>query len=117
MKLGFDFAYNPVCFVALSNAKSEDREKAQPHDFDQRKPLDDLGWDEIYGGYAQTLEYLSIQWALRGDYVYGLDATIDDERLPIRVRISRTEYRGKMLLWEVFISRGESLARRSMGAS
>ena len=122
IKLGFDFDYNPVCFIATSGGLNEktrvlDRhgkfnfgldsqeaqwtreELAQHRGIYQRGPFDELAWSEIYNGTASDLKQHSGLWAVKGDRVNGLNIRIGDLAT---LHIVRGESQDK-LVWDVHL--------------
>ncbi|MCJ1271842.1 hypothetical protein MMC22_011747 [Lobaria immixta] len=124
IKLGFDFEYNPVCFIAASGAKSylldrngqfnlglnsqvahwTEEKQAQLPGIHQQIPLnttpfDTMAWSEVWNGVAIELEQPSGLWALKGDRVKGLNIQIIDVAT---VRIERGEFQDKVV-WDVFL--------------
>lgn len=122
IKLGFDFEYNPVCFVATSGGRSENvptfdrrgnfnigsdsqdaqwtkEERAQFPGIHQRGPFDTMAWSGVYNRCASELRQHPGLWALKGDRVNGLDVRIADLAV---LRIIRGEFQDS-LVWDVYL--------------
>lgn len=119
IQLGFDFEYNPVCFIAASaglqshiidhngmvnrhligqEAQWMKEEQAQLRGIGQRSPFDTMAWSEVSNGVARELRHHPGLWALKGDRVKGLNIQIQDVAT---VRIVRGEVQDKVV-WDVF---------------
>ena len=83
IKLGFDFWFNPVCFIADRNGLNRPRivdgdapfssdSKLQFQDIHQRSPFDTEAWSTMIGKYPLELRYHPGLWALKGDRIKGL---------------------------------------------
>ena len=123
IKLGFDFDFNPVCFVAWSGAEHDHRtdtlnrhgalnkhtaredaewtpeERAQLPGYWQRTPIDNLAWNEIRMREAKPLPQHPGLWALKGDRIDGLNVSLGGLG---NISIQRVKYCG-MLLWDVHV--------------
>ena len=122
IKLGFDFEYNPVCFIATSSGLGEKRpvldkqgtlnygldrqisqwtpeELAQFPGIHQRSPFDLRGWSEVHNGTASELKRHSGLWALKGDRASGLNVRVGEVAT---LRITRGEFQDK-LGWDVYL--------------
>ncbi|KAG8527669.1 uncharacterized protein KY384_007822 [Bacidia gigantensis] len=122
ISLGFDFDFNPTCFIAGDGGVEEktrvlnrlgglnygsDAEQAQwtPEEHAQfpgiyqRSPLDPLGWSEVRNGVASDLRQHSGLWALKGDRIEGLEARIG-EFATLRIKRGRL---GEQMVWDVFL--------------
>ena len=122
IKLGFDFEYNPVCFIATSSGLTEkisaldrhgalnyglERQKAQWtsdelaqfQGIHQRSPFDPMAWSEVHNGTASDLKQHSGLWALKGDRASGLDVRVGEVA---SLRIIRGELQDK-LVWDVYL--------------
>lgn len=110
ISLGFDFDFNPVCFVAAAdgigekprflNPRGEYRTATGGTDFQgifSRSPFDELGWSEVHEGRA--LEQRKGLWALKGDRITGLTARIGDLAT---LRIIRGMLDDKVV-WDVYL--------------
>ena len=118
IKLGFDFEFNPVCFIAKSKGLYQrtptvnrnlennrfnpgvlynENELAQLQGLHQRTPFDNLAWSKISNGRAWQLTQHSGLWAVKGDRLDGLEVHIEDYGL---LRVARTEIKGTMV-WDV----------------
>lgn len=129
IKLGFDFDFNPVCFIATANGKGAvshnlDRigyinygteaqqaqwsteEHAQFEGIHQRSPYDKLAWSEVSNGEAMELKQHPL-WALKGDRVNGLTVRVGELA---SLRILRGIINGK-LVWDVYL---ENVVKESM---
>ena len=85
IKLGFDFWFNPVCFIAdrsgLDGSLSvDDYEsdlpldiKLQYQDIHRRSPFDTEAWSTVSGKYPMELRHHPGLWALKCDRIKGLD--------------------------------------------
>ena len=126
IKLGFDFEYNPVCFIATTGGLSEvarprhgldglkghwtKEELAQFLGIYQRSSLDTMAWSEVVWGAAFELSQHSGLWALKGDRVYGLDVRIGDLAT---LRIVRGEFQNS-LVWDVYLDNVKSSTIRKI---
>ena len=133
IKLGFDFDYNPVCFVAASGGLNEkthilDRhgqfnleldsqqaqwtraELAQHRAIYQRGPFDKLAWSEMYDGTASALRQHSGLWAVKGDRIDGLNVRLGDVA---RLIIARSEFQ-RQIVWNVFLDNMKSSVMRKV---
>lgn len=108
IKLGFDFHYNPVCFIATNDGLSTKVREAQYMKEDQvhflgiykRSPFDTMAWSEVGAhGNATELSQHSGLWALKGDRVNGLKVWIGELAA---LRIKRGEFRDKVV-WDVYL--------------
>ena len=136
IKLGFDFEYNPVCFIAASGGLDEkfhtfDRngtynfgldkqiaqwtkeEQAQQPGIHQRTPFDTMAWSEMWDGFATELRQHPGLWALKGDRVKGLNVRIRDVAT---VRIVRGEFQDKVV-WDVFLDNVKNSIVRDMASA
>ena len=85
IKLGFDFSFNPVCFIAdryglrgheTANHRgqwSQDRCDQYFLGIHQRRPFDTGAWSTVNNKLAAELEHHPGLWALKGDRINGLD--------------------------------------------
>lgn len=94
IKLGFDFEFNPVCFIATSGIH-------------QLSPFDELAWSEMSNGQAMELRQHPGLWALKGDRVSGLIVRVGEVA---SLRILRGIIKGK-LVWDVYL---ENVVKESM---
>ena len=108
--LGFDFWFNPVCFIADSNGvrryESVDNldqwpvdERLQSLQIDQRSPFDMGAWSTVRHKRAREVNHHPGLWALKGDRIDGLDvrfAELGD------LRIDRKKLEEKVV-WDVFL--------------
>ena len=122
IKLGFDFEYNPVCFIATTGGLTEkislldrqgalnyglDRQKAQWTKDEQaqflgiyqRSPFDTMAWSEVHNGIASELRQHSGLWALKGDRVSGLEVRVGELAT---LRIIRGEFQDR-LVWDLYL--------------
>ena len=99
VKFGFEFGYNPVCFIATDGglnrkehalnrhgattyvldtqeAPWEKEEKAQFPGIYERTPFDKLGWSEVYDGIVFDLKQHTGLWALKGDHINGCNVQL-----------------------------------------
>ena len=111
IKLGFDFEYNPVCFISTTNVPSPltltasklylvpERDLRPRSWILRRAPFDTRAWSEMYRGTAlEELQHPGL-WALKGDRLNGLDVSIG--RLAT-LRIVRGEFKDR-LVWDVYL--------------
>ena len=134
IKLGFDFDFNPVCFIATSGGVTEkthilDRtgninyglpgqdaqwsreEQAEHPGIHSRSPLDLLAWSKIgIGNVAYELTNHAGLWALKGDRISGLHTKIGELA---ELHMKRVEYLGKMV-WEVRLDNMQESSLRKM---
>ncbi|TKA77916.1 hypothetical protein B0A49_05463 [Cryomyces minteri] len=136
IKLGFDFDFNPVCFLAESsgidfakptfnksgqrNTRSEWQysveEKAQWSGILSRTSFNILGWNVIVAGRVRPNEHNSGLWALKGDRIHGLEVLLEDKTgfVPeTSVVIKRGSFAGE-LVWDVRIENMRNNFIRSM---
>lgn len=111
IKLGFDFSFHPVCFVAdrngLRNYENVDRRGVwsadhvmQSQSIHERSPYDTMAWSEVrHDGLAMELKNHLGLWALKGDRIDGLDVRLGDLGA---LRITRGGFEGKVV-WDVFL--------------
>ena len=111
IKLGFDFSFHPVCFVAdrngLRNYTNVDHrgewsadEYTQSQSIYQRSPFDTMGWSEVqHGGLAMELKKHAGLWALKGDRIDGLDVQLGELGT---LWILRDTFEGEWV-WNVFL--------------
>ena len=120
--LGFDFEFNPVCFVAAEggieekfrtingygrsnhsidaeNLKVTTEEHAQSLGIYQRSPHDQLGWSEVHNGLASDLEHHRGLWALKGDRISGLTVQVG-ELATLRITKNIVETK---VVWELYL--------------
>ncbi|KAL8684397.1 MAG: hypothetical protein Q9224_006380, partial [Gallowayella concinna] len=88
LRLGFDLAYNPVCFLVTADGMKDVRkphlneswtvdELEQKKSVHDRTPFDRYGWSEMtLGGYVFDLRKHPGLWALKGDRVNGLKTSL-----------------------------------------
>ncbi|KAL8782558.1 MAG: hypothetical protein Q9213_005283 [Squamulea squamosa] len=80
--LGFDFDYNPVCFVLGHNQLGGKSRQATTKEivffdyFKQRPFLGIIDWSQVDQGQAWDLEKHRDIWALKGDRVNGIDVSL-----------------------------------------
>lgn len=109
IKLGFDFHYNPVCFIATAlgddagadtSFTRKEENQARFEKFHLRSPFDMYPWSEVVNGNASLLKpgYGDF-WALKGDRVNGLNVRIASLA---ELRITRGEFRDS-LVWDVHL--------------
>jgi hypothetical protein len=131
IKLGFDFDYNPVCFLAASSglerkrpskfvsddqlAWSED-DLAQYRGIHERSPLDTLAWSKWKKGTVLPLALHPGLWAFKGDRVDGLDVQLGDysSKEMFSVRMARGRF-GDKLVWNVYFTHTSSGKRGLLG--
>jgi len=119
LKFGFDFDYNPVCFVAMGGKQNgtlnygtgtgqewTKEDLIQFPGINSRSPFDELAWNKVVGHQAQELRRHTGLWALRGDRVEGMNVGLAGRET---VRIERVQFQGK-LVWDVHV---EGMARRT----
>jgi hypothetical protein len=115
IKLGFDFEYNPVCFIATASGlwvkyRATDRngkyntawtkeEEAQFPGIHLRSPLDTTAWSQLFNGAAFQLEHHPGLWAMKGDRINGLDVRLADVAI---LKIIRGEFQDR-LVWDVYL--------------
>jgi Heterokaryon incompatibility protein (HET) len=113
IKLGFDFEYNPVCFIAATGgldnkmpllerrAQWQYTEEAQAEfrALHHRSPFDTMAWSEVRDGEAIELKRHPGLWALRGDRINGLNVRIGELGV---LRIVRGELQDRMV-WDVYL--------------
>jgi hypothetical protein len=127
IKLGFDFEYNPVCFlssadgliqpvhafesdymfpVGLKSPKSGwgKGELQESLDICRLNPLSTKEWSNLYDGTAWPVPgELNSLWALKGDRLDGLDVEIRNKRFTFAtLRIVRGEFQDKVV-WDVYL--------------
>lgn len=98
IKLGFDFDYNPVCFIAETNGLDPDLESESEGIF-RRSPFDTMELSQVHGGFASERKQHRGLWALKGDRLTGLEAQIGELAA---LRIIRGEFQGKVV-WDVYL--------------
>jgi len=89
IKLGFDYDFNPVCFIATSGDSS----------IDSRSPFDDMYWSKTGRSNAFSFDQAGELWAVKGDRIDGLKARLGNV---CSLRIVRTEV-DDTLVWDVLI--------------
>jgi len=117
IKLGFDFDYNPMCFVAMAGGQEQPthffdgkgqfnfrldspvtqwtKERlAQFPSIHERSPLDMLAWNTIGRKHVSELKLHPGLWALKGDRINGLDVSLGGLA---RVKIERAGYQGRLI--------------------
>ena len=123
LKLGFDFSFNPICFVAANGgmtAKGHFRDRnglinygteaqqaqwsADEHmqfqSIHERGPFDTMAWSEVQqGGLAMELKQHEGLWALKGDRINGLNVRLGDLGT---LWITRGRFEGKVV-WDVYL--------------
>ncbi|KAK4575370.1 hypothetical protein LTR86_001224 [Recurvomyces mirabilis] len=109
IKLGFDFDYNPVIFLAASSGTSDataspvidstSEKQAQLQSIHSRTPFDAWAWTPVVSGRARQFERHTGLWALKGDRLSGLDVELPEYG---RVKIERVVLDG-MLVWNVHV--------------
>lgn len=110
IKLGFDFSFNPVCFVAdrngLCNYKNVNHrgwsadEYMQSYSIYQRSPFDTMGWSKVQrGGLALELRKHAGLWALKGNRIDGLNVQLGELGT---LWITKGHFEGKWV-WLVFL--------------
>lgn len=100
IKLGFNFSFNPVCFVAASSGVTQKLHRKDPNailnngtkaqqtlwlademmqfqSIHQRSPFDTMAWSEVqHGGLATKLKQGPGLWVLKGHRIHGLDVRL-----------------------------------------
>lgn len=109
--LGFDFDYNPVCFMAtrrgIFNLDGFPPLSAGMKGWlaDRgRIPFDTTLWSEVRDGGAVELEGHPGLWAVKGDRVNGLDVRIVARSALATLRITHGEFQDK-LVWDVYLEK------------
>lgn len=135
VKFGFDYHYNPICFVATSSGMRElvievrkHRDKllseiAQVPGTYQRNPFGMMGWSEVHNKTAMELKEHPGLWAVKGDRVDGIDVRLVEEQSPVygettkvdigTLQIVRDEFWDKMA-WDVYLSIAEASTSREI---
>ncbi|KAL8851807.1 MAG: hypothetical protein Q9221_003321 [Calogaya cf. arnoldii] len=111
LKLGFDFDYNPVCFVTESDRPDDGFRKFEASQIWQhgqlqpRTPFDGHIWSETDSeGYAWDVEgYLGL-WAIKGDHQEGFRVKLAYRhrgvlKNPVEINIVRNNYKWVVHLW------------------
>ena len=110
IKLGFDFSFNPVCFVA-DRKGSHGYPVTKPRDqwsageymnslsIHQRSPFDTGPWSTVRSRFAMELEHHPGLWALKGDRFDGLDVRFVELG---SLQIKRVMFEGKDV-WDVYL--------------
>lgn len=90
IKLGFDYSFNPICFITTSGDSN----------IDSRSPFDELYWSSRTGrSDTFSFDQSGDLWAVKGDRIDGLKARLGNV---CSLRIERAEIGGE-LIWDVFI--------------
>lgn len=115
IKLGFDFEYNPVCFIATAsglgvkyfvtdrngkyNSAWTKEAEAQFPGIHLRSPLDTMAWSQSFNGAVFQLEHHPGLWAMKGDRINGLNVRLPDVAI---LKIVRGEFQDR-LVWDVYL--------------
>jgi hypothetical protein len=122
IKLGFDFDFNPTCFLAESSAIEHKEGGQLPHwqytpgDINGAKSIferssDDIdGWDRFWEANGRMAAVSGNEkheglWALKGDRINGLDVYLQrNTKDPIRIHVilKKRSFR-RRLVWELEI--------------
>lgn len=96
IKLGFDFDYNPVCFIATTEGLGGDL-RSRPSRIFTRSPFDRMDLSQVRNGVV--IGQQDGFWALKGDRLTGLNVQIGEL---VALRIIRGEFQGKVV-WDVYL--------------
>jgi hypothetical protein len=103
IRLGFDFEYNPVCFIGTDVTRISSKLQ---HNFIQdchvnvANPFENMHWSTEKDGAAMQVRGESSLWALRGDRLTGIDVRIGDLG---KLKIARGEFQDKVI-WDVILN-------------
>lgn len=110
IKLGFDFDFNPICFIAtpggLDAMPGDQRRKASQSIADDVvrdrgifhwSPFDELAWSHVQSGWASDLSHHPGLWAIKGDRLDGINVK---PRELGNLQITRGMAEGKVI-WDV----------------
>ena len=100
IELGFDFDYNPVCFIATSSRLITKFSLDHGGQEFSKVEAQSSAMSKALFGIALELEYQPGLWAVKGDRIKGVDAKIGKFA---HLRITREKAGEKESVWAVYL--------------
>ena len=99
--LGFDFGWNPICFIGTSGDGEKDKQFFSQEIGSWKSTLPAQRMETSRSGDVHTADHVTGLWLLRGDRLKGFHAVLNVEGFAY-LQIMRGRFRNK-LVWDVYL--------------